>query len=652
MAGTVERLQRLFLGSLVDRRQVRSLALSKRRALGLFGSDGVSSVAYAPDEIVMMLALAGSGALIISPWVGAAIALVLLVVIGTYRYNLSSIAEGGDYELVNKRLGARTGVAVGASLMVDFMLTVTVSLAVASSYILSAFPALRDKSLWVTAALIVLVMLLCLRGLTFLKKISYLPLLLFLIAIGFTITVGYGKSLAGTLGQSVSSNWQIVPEQGTDPHLAGAGLFLLLARTFSSGAVALTGVSTMSNSVRFFERPTVKNASSTLMSMGIISAILLTGVLYLVKETGVRTVMDVSQLRIDGKPVPEGFYQQPVLMQMAETIYDDALMPTVLMLTTVAILIMAATTAFTGFPLLTAAIAEKGYLPVQLRAQSSPTLFAKSVILLGVCTLMFITLIGADLNTLIQMYIVGVFFSMTMTQAAIIKVRARELKFTLNATKRVRLIRPFIVTLIGFTATALALGVVILTKFTQGAWVTLILILVLSKAMLSVRNHYDSINQNLELPSDSAELAQQKTLPARVHAVVFVQRVRKPLMRAISYARATRPATIEAVMVNQDSSRVKQAQRSWESLELPVPLTILDAPYRDSVPPFMEYIERKGTESPRDVIIVYLPEYVVPHWWERILHRRTVHRLKARLRRQPGIVVASVPWQISSSTRP
>lgn len=646
VARTAQRLQRILLGSPVDRRQVRSIALSKRRALALFGSDGVSSVAYAPDEIVVTLALAGSLSLVISPWIGAAIALVLLVVIGTYRYNLRSIAEDGDYELVNKRLGPRAGVAVGASLMVDFMLTVAVSLSAASGYLLSVFPALRGHERWLTIALVLAVMLLCLRGLTFLKKIAHIPLYLFLIILGITLVIGYGQSISGTLKPAESSTWQIVPETGIETTLAGVGLLVLLTRTFSSGAVALTGVSTISNSASFFARPQAINAAKTLMMMGGISAVLLVGVLYVARATGVRAVIDTSQLRINGMPVGEDFYQKPVLMQMANAVYNHPLMPSLLMLATVAILVTAAITAFTGFPLLTAAIAEKGYLPVQLRARSTPTLFAKSVTLLGGATALFIAVMGADLNTLIQLYIVGVFLSMAMTQTAIIKVRLRELRFTVKAEKRRQLVRPFIVTLIGFAATALVLVVVLVTKLGQGAWVTAILILLLSKAMLSVRYHYDSVNSHLELPTDPAEIAQQKALPSRVHAVVFVQRVRKPLLRAVSYARATRPSTIEAVLVNQDDARVQQAQEQWENLQLPVPLTIVDAPYRDSVPPFIDYLKRKREANPRDVLMVYLPEYVVPHWWERMLHRRTVHRLKNELRKQPGIVIASVPWQL------
>ncbi len=649
MVRVQERIKRVFLGAPVDNRQVASVVLPKRRALPLFGSDGVSSVSYAPDEIVMTLALAGSASLVTSPWVGFAIALVLLIVVGTYRYNLRTIAAGGDYELVQQRLGTGAGVATGASLMVDFMLTVAVSSAAASGYLLSVIPALRGHERLLTVAIIGVMMLLCLRGVKFLGRVAFVPLYAFLVVIGITLAYGYFQELNGTLAQAATSSWQIVPADDANSAMTGAALFVLMMRTFSSGAVALTGVSTVSNSVRFFKKPKSSNAAATMMIMGGISALLLIGVLYMVRATGAVAVLDTSQLRINGMSVGDGLYQVPVLIQMAEAVYAYPVMPVVLVAVTVGMLLVAVITAFTGFPQLTNAIAEKGYLPVQMRTNTAPHLHANSVLLLGISSMVLVALIGADLNTLIQLYIVGVFLSMTLTQAAIIKYRWRDLKFTVDRFKRRPLIRQLAITLVGFIATFIVFWVVLLTKLTHGAWITLILIAVLSKGMLAVRKHYNTINQELELSAGAPELAQQRALPSRVHAVVYVPRVRKPLMRAISYARGTRPSTIEAVLINQDPKRAKEAQRQWRALELPVPLVVLDAPFRDAVQPFIEYVQRRREESPRDVIVVYLPEYVVPHWWGKLLHRRIVHRLKARLRYEPGIVIASVPWQLEGS---
>lgn len=652
MARVQERLRQVFLGTPVDNRQVASVALPKRRALPLFGSDGVSSVSYAPDEIVMTLAVAGSASLVTSPWVGFAIALVLLIVVGTYRYNLKTIAAGGDYELVQQRLGKVAGVATGASLMVDFMLTVAVSASAASGYVLSVVPGLRGHERALTIAMIAVMMLLCLRGLRFLGRIAFVPLYAFLLIISITLVYGYFQDLNGTLEKAATSSWEVVPTDGVSSAMNGIALFVLMMRTFSSGAVALTGVSTVSNSVRFFKKPKASNAAATMMMMGGISALLLIGVLYMVRATGAVAVLDTSQLRIHGMSVGDGLYQVPVLIQMAEAVYASAVMPVILVAVTVAMLLVAIITAFTGFPQLTNAIAEKGYLPVHLRTKTSPHLHANSVLILGVSSMVLVALLGADLNTLIQLYIVGVFLSMTLTQAAIIKYRWRDFKFTVDRYKRRPLIRQLAITLVGFVATFIVFWVVLLTKLTHGAWITLIVIAVLSKGMLAVRKHYNDINRELELPANAPELAQQRALPSRVHAVVYVPRVRKPLMRAISYARATRPSTIEAVLINQDPKRAKEAQKQWRSLEIPVPLVVLDAPFRDAVQPFIEYVQRRREETPRDVIVVYLPEYVVPHWWERLLHRRIVHRLKAKLRYEQGIVIASVPWQLEGASAP
>ncbi|MDO4898907.1 MAG: APC family permease [Rothia sp. (in: high G+C Gram-positive bacteria)] len=637
----------LVFGAPISSRQAKTGNLPKRRAFPLFGADGVSSVAYAPDEIILTLLIAGQTALQYSPWVGVSIAVMLLLVIGTYRYNIQHVGEHGDFALVYKNLGARYAVLLGAAMMVDFMLTVSVSLASATQYLESLAPGLHQHQRLTVCIMIALVTFLCLRGVKFMFRVAHYPTYIFLALLGGTLVCGLIADAAGTLGQAGSAGYEVAQSASPAGLATDLGLMVLMLRVFASGSVALTGVNTISNSTRAFAPPRQGNAAFTLMVMGGIASALLLTVLYLTWRTGAVFVLDPAEnLIIDGQPAPADLYQTPVLLQISEAIFPFTWVTVLLGAATICILVVASMTAFTGFPLLVTALAQRQYLPIYLSARSSASLYANGVLLLGLVSMVLTALVGPDVHALVQMYIVGVFTSFLLTQIAVFRSRWRIQRLTLNLKQRRTIWRDVCITAVGVLASGTILLVVLLTKFTHGAWVSTLLILLLAGFMMKINKHYRRIDRELALPETEKDLAEARALPSRVHALIYVERVRKPALRALSYARASRPSSIEAVLVNLDEGHTQANIDAWQKLGLPVDLTVLDAPYRNPQEALLEYVHRRRQKSPHDVLVVYLPEYVLTSRWQRIFHRRTVHRLKTALKYEPGVVVASVPWAI------
>lgn len=642
-----QKVSHLVLGAPVSSRHAKNGNMPKRRALPLFGADGISSVAYAPDEIILTLLIAGHSALAYSPLIGLGIAAILLIVIGTYRYNIQHVGEQGDFALVRKNLGITAAVLLGAAMMTDFILTVAVSLASATQYLESITPALMGHQRLIACALILMTTLLCLRGIRFMFRVAHIPVYLFLTLLAGVLITGITSAATGALGFAESASYTIHRQDNLTSLTTDLGIMTLLLRSFASGSVAIAGVNTISNAVKAFTPPRQRNAALTLFMMGGISATLLISTLYLAYRTQtVYTLNPATDLTINGTPAPADFHQTPILLQITDAIFTTDWATILLGASTIGILIIAAMSAFTGFPMLATTIAHHQYLPIHFSARSSASLYANGVLLLGTAATALVAIVGPNVHTLVQMYIVGVFTAMSLTQLAVLKNRWRAQRFTLNTQKRRTIWRDIAITAIGATASLAVLIVVIATKFTHGAWVSILLILALTFTMMKTKKYYTRIDSQLALGTTADELAADRALPSRVHALIYVERVRKPVLRALAYARASRPSSIEAVLVNADEARVAENVRIWNELELPVDLTVLDAPYRDPAATVMDYVQRMKQKSPRDVLVVYLPEYIVRYRWQQLFHRRTVHKLKARLRHEPGVVVASVPWQL------
>ena len=546
---------------------------------------------------------------------------------------------------MHRKLGALPSIVMGASSLMDYMLTVAVSMSSASSFLVALYPQIQDWRTLIAVLLIVALTLFALRGVQLLGKIAYWPLYVFLALLGATLIVGWIRAATGTLPLAESATYVIAPEYH-DHALEGLALVLLLARSFSAGLVAFSGVSTISNSVKYFRRPKKYNAAVTMMMMGLITSVLLVSLLGFAAATRVHMVHDTTRfLFIDGHAPGEYFHQKPALYQVALAIYQGVpFFAQLLVFATVGVLIIASLTAFTGFPVIASSLADYQYLPVFFRSMESRGLYANGVLALSAFSIFLTTVFGSDVYSLIQLYIVGMCLSMVLVQLAVVRYRMRLLRITLAQMPRRALIRDIAVSAVGVVVTAAVLVIVVVTKFAAGAWLSLGMIALMVGGMVVTRRHYDAVDAALDIPLNAESVADVAALPSRVHAIVYVERVRRPAVRALSYARAGRPSTIEALTVNNDRAALEVVKKRWYALGIPVPLSVIDSPYRDTVNAVVSYIRRRRKKSPRDILVVYLPEFVVQHWWQRLLHRRTVRRLKQALLHEPGVMTATVPW--------
>ena len=641
--------KRVLVGRPFRNDKLAHTLLPKRIALPVFASDALSSVAYAPDEVLLTLALAGVASVSFAPWVGLAVIIVLLTVVASYRQNVHAYPSGGgDYEVATVNLGRTAGLTVASALMVDYVLTVAVSMSSAANYLATAVPGWHGTQAVIAVVGVIVLALVNLRGIREAGSVFAVPTYIFMFCIFSMTAVGLFQAAAGTLGRAPSAGFEIVPDAAFSQGLTGlAGGFLLL-RAFSSGAAALTGVEAISNGVPNFRKPKSKNAATTLLLLGVVAAGMMAGILFLANATGVHIVADpATEFLQNGHPLPAGYVQNPSISQIAGTIFGAGSIPFfIIVAATGVILVFASNTAFNGFPVLASILARDGYLPRQLRTRGDRLAFSNGVILLAIGALVLIISFDADVTKLIQLYIVGVFISFTASQLGMVRHWTRELRVVKDRHIRFRMMRSRAINSLGFCMTLTVLLIVLVTKFEQGAWIALLAMAVLFAIMWSIRSHYDNVAKELAVETDSSTRA----LPARIHAVILVSHVRKPVMRAVAFARASRPSTLEAITVDLDAAETEQTIADWDRLDIPVPLTVLASPYRETLTPLISHIKAMRRDSPRDLIVVYIPEYVVGKWWEQLVHNQTALRIKTRLHFEPGVVVASVPWQLKSST--
>ncbi|WP_163759540.1 APC family permease [Mycobacterium botniense] len=638
--------RRLVLGRPFRSDRLSHTLLPKRIALPVFASDALSSVAYAPEEIFLTLSVAGLAAYSLTPWIGLAVAAVLLVVVASYRQNVHAYPSGGgDYEVVTTNLGANAGLAVASALMVDYVLTVAVSTASAMSNIGSAIPFVAEHKVLFCVSAVLLVMAMNLRGVRESGVAFAIPSYAFIV--GLAIMLAWGLFRIYVLGDPLraeSASFQMHSEHG---RIVGAALVFLVARSFSSGCAALTGVEAISNGVPAFRKPKSRNAAATLLMLGIIAVSLFMGIIALAKKTGVQVVDDPAT-QLAG--IPAGYQQKTLVTQIAQTVFGSFHIGFLLIAAVTAlILVLAANTAFNGFPVLGSVLAQHSYLPRQLHTRGDRLAFSNGIVFLSVAALAALIAFQAEVTALIQLYIVGVFISFTLSQIGMVRHWTRLLRTETDRALRRKMMRSRVVNTIGFISTGTVLLIVLVTKFVAGAWIAVVAMTSLYAVMKLIRRHYDAVSR--ELREQAAAQDHEVVLPSRNHALVLVSKLHLPTLRALAYARATRPDVLEAITVNVDDTETRALVRKWADSDISVPLKVIASPYREITRPILDYVKRVSKESPRTVVTVFIPEYVVGHWWEQLLHNQSALRLKGRLLFMPGVMVTSVPWQLTSSER-
>jgi amino acid transporter len=607
--------KRLLIGRPIATSEEQHQRLKKRVALPIFASDAISSTAYATDEIILVLvAQAGIGLAAFDYLVPIAIVVCVLltIVVLSYRQTIHAYPSGGGaYVVARENLGVLPSLVAGASLLTDYILTVSVSVAGGVLAIQSAF---GFDSQWRVPLCLLMIVVMTVANLRGLKESGSLfapPTYLYIVMLLVLIGVGCYRIFVKDLGPIPLDQ---LSEEAQELAAGTAALsVLMLLRAFSSGAVALSGVEAVSNGVPAFRRPEARNASMTLAIMAAILGFCFLGVSIL-----------ASHLHpIRGEDDPTG------IALMAEQIYGGkTILFWITQLATFAILILAANTAYQGFPGLSSIIARDGYLPRQLANRGDKLVFSNGIIFLAVAAGILIVVFRGNISALIPLYAFGVFTGFTLSQAGMVvhhrRVREGRWKGSLA------------INAVGCAATGLVALVVVVSKFTEGAWIPAVVIPALVVAFTAVNSHYARVRKAVTVVEGYSPLR-------RTHlVVVLVGTVNRGVIEAVRYAKSLAPERLIAVSVVTDAQEADRLTAAWTEYGLPIELHTIASPYRELTQPVLAYLDELDAESPDDVITVVIPEFVT-QWRTQWLHNQSAFALKARLLYRPNTVVTSVP---------
>jgi amino acid transporter len=618
-------LKRVLVGRPLATTEQEHQRIPKSIALAVFSSDAISSTAYATEEILFVTALGASslalGLSVLIP-IAIAVSVLLVIVVTSYRQTIFAYPSGGgSYVVSRENLGEYPSLLAGASLLVDYILTVAVSISAGVAAIISipAFRAMADRRVLLGLVLIALITVANLRGVKESGRIFAIPTYIYIAVL--TLLVGWGlfRAFFGDLGHVPFDPHKFEGMRESGGHL---GLFLIL-KGFSSGAVALTGVEAISNGVPAFQRPESKNAATTMVWMGTILGTLFFG---------------VSVLAHHLHPYPS--HDETVFSQMGRAVFGDGPLYVVLQFATAAILTLAANTAYADFPRLSSIIARDGYLPRQFANRGDRLVFSNGIVFLAVAAGALLVGFKGLTNALIPLYAVGVFTSFTLSQMGMVRHHKKE--------RQPGWRRGVVINTVGACATFVVLLIVAITKFSAGAWVPLVVVPIIIAVFVSINRHYKRMS--VELAITPAEV-RPEVLNHTV--VVLVGRVHKGVIKALNYARSLRPNHLFAVYVAFEDEDREEMERQWEEFGFDIPLEIVASPYRELVEPVEAYLEELDARWNNDTVTVVIPEFVLGRLFDprNLLHGQTALTLKAALLNREGVVVTSVPYHVGSTSR-
>ncbi|MBT1678619.1 APC family permease [Curtobacterium aurantiacum] len=643
----IRSLKARLIGDPLPSEKLEGQLLPKHLALPIFASDPLSSVAYAPQELLMILLLGGMAFLTFAPWVAALVVLLLVVVVASYRQLIKAYPSGGgDYEVAHRNLGEKAGLVVASALLVDYVMTVAVSVASGVDNIISALPMLDHFRVELALLFVVLLAAANLRGVRESSKAFAIPTYLFVASVFVMVVTGLVRVAAGNAPVAESAAYTV---QNVE-HTTQAAFILLLLRAFASGCSALTGVEAIANGVQAFRRPKIKNAQATLVAMGGIAIVLFIGLITLALVSHVHYAERACDL--------QGFAncattpQRSLIAQIAAATFgNNSVLFFVIQATTAAVLLLAANTAFNGFPLLGSILARDSYAPKALSTRGDRLIYSNGVIVLALVAAALLVVYRANVTSLIQLYIIGVFVSFTLGQTGMVVHWTRLLRADRDGTvpagdpavNRGQVVRSRTINAIGATFTLVVLVIVTITKFTHGAWLVFLIMPVLYVLMLGVNRYYRDVSHEIEADVET------KFGATGDHAIVLVNKLQKPVLKALDYAVAAEHASIEAVHVAIDDAESQRLRDQWAEYGIQVPLTIVPSPYRDISMPLIKYIKAHRAEHGSEVVTVYTPIFIVGHWWEGLLHNHRGRRIRKKLLLVHGVTVALVPWLLDSS---
>ena len=599
-------VKRRLLGAPMPLAQLRHERLSKTLALAVFASDPLSSVAYATEEILLVLILAGSAALSYSLPVALGIAALLAVVVTSYRQTVAAYPQGGGAYLVAKdNLGIVPALIAAAALLVDYVLTVSVSVVAGIAALTSAVPRLHPYRVVLSILAVAVIAVGNLRGVRESGRMFAAPTYFFVLSI--LGLVGYGL---------VGAFFDWLPEAPYEPHppgLEGIGLFLLL-RSYAAGCTALTGVEAVSNGVQALKPPEGRNAQTVMTWLGVISIAMFLGITYLAFDFGI---------------VPGG--DETILSKIAHRVFGTGPLYYAVQVATLLILVLAANTSYADFPRLSSILARDRFLPRQFSNQGDRLVFSNGILILSGFAVLLIVVFGGDTHALLPLYAVGVFMSFTLSQSGMVRrwLRLREKGWRWRVW----------VNGVGAVVTAIVLLTLAVTKFVEGAWIVVLVVPILVGIFVVMHRHYEEVA--VELSLDGLERA-----PEFQHTVlVLVGDVHRGVVRAVQYAKTLAPtATVRGVFVETDPARTARVEEKWTTWGLGVPLVVLGSPYRSLLRPLLDYLDQIQSHGDEQMVTIVLPEFLPRRWWQHVLHNQTALLVKGALLFRRNTVVADVPY--------
>jgi amino acid transporter len=602
----LSRLKRAFLGSPLPTAQSRHERLAKSTALAVFASDALSSVAYATEEILLVLVLAGTVALSYSLPISIAIAILIAIVVSSYRQTIRAYPQGGGAYIVSKdNLGAPAGLVAGAALLIDYVLTVAVSVAAGIAALTSAVPGLFPYRPWLCVVAVVGIAVANLRGIRESGKIFAAPTYLFIGSLGALIIYGGLGAVFDFLPEA--------PYQRHPPGLEGVGLFLFL-RAFASGCTALTGVEAVSDGVPAFKPPEAHNARIVLTVLGVILIVLFLGITFLAYDFGI---------------APR--HEETVISQLARHVFGGGAIYYEIQAVTMMILLLAANTSFADFPRLSFFLARDRFIPRQFATQGDRLVFSNGILILSGLAALLLVIFRGDTHALIPLYAVGVFLSFTLSQASMVRrwLRLKEegwwWRWWLNA--------------IGAVVTGLVMVTIAATKFTHGAWIVVLLIPALVTVFVMVHRHYEEVAVQLSLDAFSPPPPMTNTV------LVLVGDIHRGVIKAIQYAQTLSP-NAKAVFVETDPERTRRLEEKWGRYGMGVPLIVLTSPYRSLLGPLTKYVDHLQNQGENHVVTIVLPEFIPARWWQLGLHNQTAFLIKGAMLFRKNVIVTDVPYHL------
>jgi amino acid transporter len=606
-------LKRLLIGSPMETKRLKHEKLPKWKALAVFSSDALSSVAYATEEILLVLMILGTSVFFYSLPIALAIVGLLVIVTLSYRQIIYAFPSGGGaYVVARDHINTTTSLVAGAALMIDYVLTVAVSISSAVAALTSAFPTLLTWKVEIAIALVLMLMILNLRGITESATVFAYPTYLFIISVLFLIIVGGWKLLnEGWHGFNYTNH-------ASAEHFftTGYGVFILL-RAFSSGCSAMTGVEAISNGVPSFKPDSSKNAAITMGWMSLLLGIMFLGITILAAGFGVTPLE-----------------HKTVISQIGNHVFGNSVLFYIFQMITMFILVLAANTSFAGFPQLVSIIATDRYLPRSLAARGDRLVFSNGIILLSILAIVLIIIFNCETHSLIPLYAVGVFLSFTIGQYGMIK------KIWKEKAKRNMATLSIIIT--GTMATGLVTIITVIAKFTQGAWLVIVAIPLMVVLFYKIHAHYEKLAQQLKL--DERDRTAKKEIVAP-KVIIPISGVSKVVDQSVQYAKSISDdiTAITIVFTEEEEQKIREKWLKWYP---EIELKVIYSPYRTILSPLLDYINEVEKETKGAPVTILMPQFIVKKWWHTLLHNQTAIVLRFFLILKKDVVIATLPYHL------